>query len=110
MHLVHVALRLPSGREPQADARERLRAALLPQDGVEYMAVHRVRGPLLTLGFFLVASDEEEAESRVLRLCLRLVSEAPMLRGARLLAVTTPIAPPSDQAHPRGTPGRQAVD
>ncbi|WP_381092417.1 hypothetical protein [Streptomyces caeni] len=53
--------------------------------GLEHVSVHAEAGTGLVLGLFLVVDSLEAAERGARRMCHRVLSEAPQLRGFSLL-------------------------
>ncbi|MGC0327376.1 hypothetical protein RKD23_000366 [Streptomyces sp. SAI-170] len=93
MYLVHAHLELPPGEELPSDVGTSVRSAIVPDDGIEHLAVHPRSTSRLTLGFYLLADGIEEAEDRTVRVCERLLGEVRELAGARLTGSGVPLVP-----------------
>ncbi|MFE4699774.1 hypothetical protein ACFRIC_22140 [Streptomyces sp. NPDC056738] len=100
MYLVHTYLELPYGDEPPPNIRTLVRAAIVPRDGVEHVAVHTVSAVELTLGFYLLADTLEEAEERAVRATRRLLRVVPQLAGARPTGAGVPLMPLAFEPQP----------
>jgi hypothetical protein len=92
MYLVHAHLLPPPERPPlPPDAAACTRAHARPEDRLEHACAHPHAEPHPVLGLYVLAESLAQAELYAARLCRRVLSGCPELRGWTLLRARVPL-------------------